>query len=48
MQSAGQTQANDGEGLVEPLARLRQLGTSGDDNALIFRDRTPKGRHYTA
>ena len=30
------------------LARLRQLGPLGDDNALIFRDRTPKGRHYTA
>ena len=30
------------------LTRLRQLGTLGDDNALIFRDRTPKGRHYTA
>ena len=30
------------------LARLRQLGTLGDDNALIFRDRAPKGRHYTA
>ena len=30
------------------LARLRQLGPLGDGNALIFRDRTPKGRHYTA
>ena len=31
-----------------PLTRLRQLGPLGDGNALIFRDRTPKGRHYTA
>ena len=31
-----------------PVARLRQLGPLGDDNPLIFRDRTPKGRHYTA
>ena len=30
------------------LTRLRQLGPLGDDNALIFRARTPKGRHYTA
>ena len=30
-----------------PLARLRQLGPLTDDNLLIFRDRTPKGRHYT-
>ena len=30
------------------LARLRQLGPLTDDNLLIFRDRTPKGRHYTA
>ena len=29
------------------LARLRQLGLLTDDNLLIFRDRTPKGRHYT-
>ena len=29
------------------LARLRQLGPLTDDNLLIFRDRTPKGRHYT-
>ena len=29
------------------LARLRQLGPLADDNLLIFRDRTPKGRHYT-
>ena len=29
------------------LARLRQLGPVTDDNLLIFRDRTPKGRHYT-
>ena len=33
---------------VVSLPRLRQLGTLGDDNALIFRGRTPKGRHYTA
>ena len=25
----------------------RQLGPLTDDNLLIFRDRTPKGRHYT-
>ena len=31
----------------EPLTRLRQLGPLTDDNLLIFRDRTPKGRHYT-
>ena len=30
------------------LARLRQLSPLTDDNLLIFRDRTPKGRHYTA
>ncbi len=30
------------------LARLRQPGTSGDGNALIFRDRALKGRHYPA
>ena len=30
------------------LARLRQLGTLGGDNTLIFNDRTIKGRHYTA
>ena len=30
------------------LTRLRQLGTLRDDNALIFGDWTPKGRHYTA
>ena len=30
-----------------PVARLRQLGPLTDDNLLIFRDRTPKGRHYT-
>ena len=30
------------------LSRLRQLGPLTDDNLLIFRDRTPKGRHYTA
>ena len=30
------------------LTRLRQLGPLTDDNLLIFRDRTPKGRHYTA
>ena len=29
------------------LSRLRQLGPLTDDNLLIFRDRTPKGRHYT-
>ena len=29
------------------IARLRQLGPLTDDNLLIFRDRTPKGRHYT-
>ena len=29
------------------LARLRQLGPLTDDNLLIFRDQTPKGRHYT-
>ena len=29
------------------LTRLRQLGPLTDDNLLIFRDRTPKGRHYT-
>ena len=29
------------------VARLRQLGLLTDDNLLIFRDRTPKGRHYT-
>ena len=29
------------------LARLRQLSLLTDDNLLIFRDRTPKGRHYT-
>ena len=29
------------------LPRLRQLDLFGDDNALIFLDRTPKGRHYT-
>ena len=37
--------------IIEPsalaLARLRQLGLLGDDNALIFRSRTSKGRHYT-
>ena len=33
--------------LQRPLARLRQLGPLTDDNLLIFRDRTPKGRHYT-
>ena len=32
----------------DELARLRQLGPLTDDNLLIFRDRTPKGRHYTA
>ena len=31
----------------EDLTRLRQLGPLTDDNLLIFRDRTPKGRHYT-
>ena len=30
-----------------PLTRLRQLSPLTDDNLLIFRDRTPKGRHYT-
>ena len=30
------------------LARLPQLGGHGDANPLIFRDRTPKGRHYRA
>ena len=35
-------------GLAMRLARLRQLGPLTDDNLLIFRDRTPKGRHYTA
>ena len=34
--------------LPDGLARLRQLGPLTDDNLLIFRDRTPKGRHYTA
>ena len=29
------------------LTRLRQLGPLTDDNLLIFRDRPPKGRHYT-
>ena len=29
------------------LTRLRQLSPLTDDNLLIFRDRTPKGRHYT-
>ena len=29
------------------IGRLRQLGPLTDDNLLIFRDRTPKGRHYT-
>ena len=29
------------------LTRLRQLGPLTDDNLLILRDRTPKGRHYT-
>ena len=33
--------------LICALARLRQLGPLTDDNLLIFRDRTPKGRHYT-
>ena len=33
---------------LDDLARLRQLGPLTDDNLLIFRDRTPKGRHYTA
>ena len=32
---------------TKALARLRQLDLFGDDNALIFLDRTPKGRHYT-
>ena len=44
-----------GAGAVDPrgrdpqrlLPRLRQLGPLTDDNLLIFRDRTPKGRHYT-
>ena len=36
------------DGARTVLARLRQLGLFGDDNSLIFRDRTPKGRHYTA
>ena len=31
----------------DAVARLRQLGPLTDDNLLIFRDRTPKGRHYT-
>ena len=31
----------------QQLTRLRQLGPLTDDNLLIFRDRTPKGRHYT-
>ena len=37
------------DALPEPptVARLRQLGPLTDDNLLIFRDRTPKGRHYT-
>ena len=30
------------------LARLPQLGGHGDANPLIFRDRTPEGRHYRA
>ena len=34
--------------MEEELTRLRQLGPLTDDNLLIFRDRTPKGRHYTA
>ena len=29
------------------LARLPQLGGHGSSNPLVFRDRTPKGRHYT-
>ena len=29
------------------LPRLRQLSPLTDDNLLIFRDRTPTGRHYT-
>ena len=33
--------------LSADLTRLRQLGPLTDDNLLIFRDRTPKGRHYT-
>ena len=33
--------------IMRDLARLRQLGLLTDDNLLIFRDRTPKGRHYT-
>ena len=32
---------------MPPLARLRQLGTLGGDNTLIFSDQTLKGRHYT-
>ena len=34
-------------GRLLAVARLRQLGPLTDDNLLIFRDRTPKGRHYT-
>ena len=37
-----------GWAVPDDLARLRQLGPLTDDNLLIFRDRTPKGRHYTA
>ena len=37
-----------GTGPAATLTRLRQLGPLTDDNLLIFRDRTPKGRHYTA
>ena len=38
--------SRDAEGALA-VARLRQLGPLTDDNLLIFRDRTPKGRHYT-
>ena len=34
-------------GIRRLLARLRQLSPLTDDNLLILRDRTPKGRHYT-
>ena len=38
---------NQEQGPPATVARLRQLGPLTDDNLLIFRDRTPKGRHYT-
>ena len=38
--------ATSGAGVT--LTRLPQLGGYEDANPLIFRDRTPKGRHYRA